>query len=298
MKIKNLTVAGSGVLGSQIAFQSAFSGLDVAVYDISDKAIEEGKQRMKGWKSRYVEDKYGTQQQVNDAFNRLSFHTDLSDAVANADLVIEAIPEKVEIKQEFFRKLSSIAPQKTIFASNSSSLLPSQIVGVVDRPEKYLHTHFANEIWKRNIVEIMKHQGTADEVFDTAIEFAKDIRMIPIPIHKEKAGYVLNTLLIPFMVAGLALAEDGIANPKMIDKTWMITAGSNVGPFVFLDMIGPNTPYNIFDLMGKQGDEEAAKAANWIKTNFLDQNKFGVQSGEGVYKYPNPEFLDPDFLKS
>lgn len=297
MKITNLTVAGSGVLGSQIAFQSAFSGLRVAVYDISEKAIEEGKQRIKGWKSRYVEDQYGTQMQVDEAFDRLSFHTSLSDAVVNADLIIEAIPEKVEIKREFFKKLSEVASEITIFASNSSSLLPSQIVGAVDRPERYLHIHFANEIWKRNIVEIMKHEGTADEVFDMAIEFAKDIRMIPIPIHKEKAGYVLNTLLIPFMVAGLSLAEDRIAEPKMIDKTWMITAGSHVGPFVFLDMIGPNTPYHIFDLMGKQGDKEAAKAANWIKTNFLDQDKYGVQSGEGVYKYPNPEFLKPDFLK-
>lgn len=297
MKIKNLTVAGSGVLGSQIAFQSAFSGLDVAVYDINEKAIEEGKKRIKGWQNRYVEDQYGTQQQVDDAFNRLIFHTDLSNAVANADLVIEAIPEKVELKQEFFRKLSGLAPQKSIFASNSSSFIPSQIVEAVDRPEKYLHIHFANEIWKRNITEVMKHEGTADEVFETAIQFSKDINMVPIPIHKEKAGYVLNTLLIPFMVAGLALAEDGIADPKMIDKTWMMTAGSNVGPFVFLDMIGPNTPYNIFDGMGKQGDEQAAKAANWIKTNFLDQNKYGAQSGEGVYTYPNPEFMDPDFLK-
>lgn len=143
----------------------------------------------------------------------------------------------------------------------------------------------------------MKHEGTSDDVFNTAIEFAKDIRMVPIPIHKEKAGYVLNSLLIPFMVAGLALAEDGIAEPKMIDKTWMITAGSNVGPFVFLDMIGPNTPYNIFNLMGENGDTEAAKAANWIKTNFLDKGKLGAQSGERVYKYPNPEFLDPEFLK-
>lgn len=297
MKIKNLTVAGSGVLGSQIAFQSAFSGLSVSVYDISDEAIEAGKKRMEGWKVRYVEDEYGTQQQVDEAFNRLTFHTDLGAAVADADLLIEAIPEKVEIKQEFFQKVSDLAPEKTIFASNSSSLLPSQIVGSVKRPTKYLHIHFANEIWKRNIAEIMKHEGTSDEVFDTAIAFAKDIHMVPIPIHKEKAGYVLNSLLIPFMVAGLALAEDGIAQPKMIDKTWMLTAGSNVGPFVFLDMIGPNTPYNIFDLMGKHGDTEAAKAASWIKKNFLDKNIFGAQSGQGVYQYPNPEFLDPNFLK-
>lgn len=297
MKIKNLTVAGSGVLGSQIAYQSAYSGLNVSVYDINDEAIEAGKKRMEGWSGRYVEDNYGSKEQADDAFNRLTFYTDLSEAVADADLLIEAIPEKVELKREFFEKVSELAPEKTIFASNSSSLLPSQIVGAVDRPEKYLHIHFANEIWKRNIAEIMKHEGTSNEVFETAIEFAKEIDMVPIPLHKEKAGYVLNTLLIPFMVAGLALAEDGIAEPKMIDKTWMKTAGSQVGPFVFLDMIGPNTPYNIFNLMGEQGDEEAAKAANWIKTNFIDKNKYGAQSGEGVYKYPNPEFLDPEFLK-
>lgn len=297
MNIKNLTVAGSGVLGSQIAFQSAFCGLRVAVYDVDEQAIEAGKQRLKGWKTRYVADEYGTQEEVDAAYDSLRFYTNLADAVADADLVIEAIPEQVALKQDFFRKLSELAPEKTMFASNSSSFIPSQIVEAVDRPDKYLHIHFANEIWKRNVVEVMKHEGTAAEVFDTAIQFAKSIRMVPIPIQKEKAGYVMNTLLIPFMVAGLALAEDGIADPKMIDKTWMITAGSRIGPFVFLDMIGPNTPYNIFKLMGDHGDKEAAKAANWIKTNFLDQEKYGVQSGEGVYKYPNPEFLEPDFLK-
>ena len=186
MKIKNLTVAGSGVLGSQIAFQSAFSGLSVSVYDISDEAIEAGKKRMEGWKVRYVEDEYGTQQQVDEAFNRLTFHTDLGAAVANADLLIEAIPEKVEIKQEFFQKVSDLAPEKTIFASNSSSLLPSQIVGSVKRPTKYLHIHFANEIWKRNIAEIMKHEGTSDEVLTRPLPLPKTSTWCRFPFTRKK----------------------------------------------------------------------------------------------------------------
>ena len=109
-------------------------------------------------------------------------------------MVIEAVPELLPIKQDFYTKLSAVANEKTIFASNSSTMTPSQIVDFTDRPEKYLHLHFANEIWKLNIAEIMKHERTSDEVFETIIEFAKDIAMIPILLHKEQPGYVLNTL--------------------------------------------------------------------------------------------------------
>src|SRR5690606_20998617 len=164
MKIKNVAVAGTGVLGSQIAFQTAFKGFEVSSYDINDEALEKAKERFNVLKERYQEDNYGTKKEVDAAYNRISLHTDLAKAVANADLVIEAVPEVLDIKQAFYKELSKVAREETIFASNSSTMIPSQLVSFTGRPEKYLHLHFANEIWKLNIAEIMKHDGTATKV--------------------------------------------------------------------------------------------------------------------------------------
>ncbi len=297
MNIKNVTVAGTGVLGSQIAFQTAFKGFEVSAYDINDEALEKAKERFKVLKERYQEDNYGTKEEVDAAYNRISLYTDLAKAVENADLVIEAVPEVLEIKQQFYKELSEVAKDETIFASNSSTMIPSQLVDYTDRPEKYLHLHFANEIWKLNIAEIMRHEQTSPEVFEEVIEFAKAIAMVPIPLHKEQPGYVLNTLLVPFLKAAMQLAVDGVAEPKVVDKTWMISTGAPLGPFAFLDIIGPNTPYNLYKTWGEEGDEVSAKVAGWIKSEYLDKGRMGTANGKGVYTYPDPAYKDPDFLK-
>ncbi len=138
MDYKNITVAGSGVLGSQIAFQTAFKGFNVSVYDINDKALEKAKERFYQLKSAYQEDLGATKEEVDTAYNRLSFYSDLKQAVKEADLVIEAVPEVEKIKTDFYTKLAKAAPEKTVFASNSSTLLPSQFAEVTGRPEKIL----------------------------------------------------------------------------------------------------------------------------------------------------------------
>ena len=297
MKIKNVTVAGTGVLGSQIAFQTAFKGFEVSAYDINDEALEKAKERFKVLKQRYQEDNYGTKEEVDAAYNRISLYTDLAKAVANADLVIEAVPELLDIKQNFYKELSKVAKAETIFASNSSTMTPSHLVGFTGRPEKYLHLHFANEIWKLNIAEIMKHDGTSPEVFEEVIDFAKAIGMVPIPLHKEQPGYVLNTLLVPHLKAAMQMVVDGVAEPEIVDKTWMISTGAPFGPFAFLDIIGPNTPYNLYKAWGEDGDEISARVAGWLKKEYLDKGKMGKANGKGVYTYPNPAYQDPDFLK-
>lgn len=138
MNYQHITVAGSGVLGSQIAFQTAFKGFVVSIYDINDEAIDRAKERMTKLKKRYQEDLGATDDAVNDAFIRISFHSDLAKAVANADLVIEAVPEVINIKTDFYKKLAEVAPDKTIFVTNSSTMLPSQFAEATDRPEKFL----------------------------------------------------------------------------------------------------------------------------------------------------------------
>ncbi|MEC2057130.1 3-hydroxyacyl-CoA dehydrogenase [Peribacillus psychrosaccharolyticus] len=298
MNYKNITVAGSGVLGSQIAFQTAYKGkFNVVIYDINDEALERAKDRILNLKPYYKEDLGASDEDLNDAYNRLSFHSDLAKAVANADLVIEAIPEVVNIKTNFYNQLGKVAPEKTIFATNSSTLLPSQFAEATGRPEKFLALHFANEIWKNNTAEVMKHPGTAEEVFNEVIEFAKAIGMVALPLHKEQPGYILNSLLVPLLEAGQGLLLNDVADPETIDKTWMIATGAPLGPFAILDVVGITTAYNIANAKAQTGDPHFKKLASLLKTEYIDKGKTGRAAGEGFYKYPNPTFAREDFLK-
>ncbi|PWW08703.1 3-hydroxybutyryl-CoA dehydrogenase [Paenibacillus cellulosilyticus] len=299
MDFKNVTVAGSGVLGSQIAYQTAFHGFKVTVYDINDEALDKAKDRITKLKPRYQADLGATQQEVDAAYERLSFNSDLAAAAADADLIIEAIPEVVPIKTDFYQQLGPIAPAKTVFATNSSTLLPSQFAEATGRPSQFLALHFANEIWKNNTAEIMKHPGTDSKVFEDVIAFARAIGMVALPLQKEQPGYILNSLLVPFLDAGQKLLVRGIADPETIDKTWMVATGAPRGPFAILDIVGITTAYNIGNAKAEAtGDPEMKKVAELLKTEYIDKGKLGVATGEGFYKYPNPSYLSPDFLKS
>ncbi|MEN0664936.1 3-hydroxyacyl-CoA dehydrogenase [Caldifermentibacillus hisashii] len=298
MNYKNITVAGSGVLGSQIAYQTAFHGFQVSVYDINDEALELAKERIKKLKPRYQEDLKATQEEVDAAYDRLSFYSDLAEAVKDADLVIEAVPERVEIKVDFYKKLAAVAPDKTVFVTNSSTLLPSQFAEATGRPEKFLALHFANEIWKNNTAEVMKHPGTDMEYFDQIIEFAKAIGMVALPLYKEQPGYILNSLLVPFLEAAQMLLVKEVSDPETIDKTWMIATGAPLGPFAILDVVGIRTAYNITLAKAEAtGNEEFMKLAELLKREYIDKGKLGRETGEGFYKYPNPSFAQPGFLK-
>lgn len=296
--IKKVTVAGSGVLGSQIAYQSAFHGFDVTVYDITNEALETAKTRIQSLKPLYQADIGATEDQVNEAYARLHFESDLAKAVADADLVIEAIPEVVSIKTKFYTQLGEVAPAKTIFATNSSTLLPSQFAEATGRPAKFLALHFANTIWKNNTAEVMKHEGTDEAIFNEIIDFAKAIGMVALPLYKEQPGYILNSLLVPFLDAAEMLLVKEVADPETIDKTWMIATGAPLGPFAILDIVGINTAYNIVQAKAAAtSDTTLEQLATMLKTNYIDKNKLGRATGEGFYKYPNPSFAAPDFLK-
>lgn len=298
MKIQLVTVAGSGVLGTQIAFQTAFHGYMVNVYDISDALLEKAKTTFSKLGEAYQQDLKATPEQIEKTLQNIHYFSDLAEAVHNTDLLIEAVPENPSIKIDFYQKLATIAPQKTIFASNSSTLLPSQFAAATGRPEQFLALHFANEIWKHNTAEIMGHPGTDATVFDTVVAFAKSIGMVALPLHKEQPGYIVNSLLVPLLGAGLGLLVKGVADVETIDKTWMVATGAPVGPFGILDVVGITTAYNINKITAektKNGNEQ--KVVDYLKTNFIDTGKLGVATGEGFYKYPNPSYLDPDFLK-
>jgi 3-hydroxybutyryl-CoA dehydrogenase len=298
MEFNNITIAGGGVLGSQIAFQTAFYGYQVTLYDITDEALEKSKKTILKISKEFQADLKVTNAELEAAFKNLNYDSNFASSVKDADLLIEAIPENPKIKTDFYRKLALVAPEKTIFATNSSTLLPSKFAAATGRPSQFLALHFANEIWKHNTAEIMGHSGTSPEVFNKVVAFAKSIGMITLPLHKEQPGYILNSLLVPLLNAATNLLVNEIADAPTIDKTWMAATGAPLGPFGILDIVGITTAYNI-NLIAAQTSKDPIKLKTvaYLKEKFIDTNKLGVATQEGFYKYPNPEFKEEDFLK-
>ena len=278
-----VTVLGAGVLGAQIAAQTAIHGFDVTVFDVDDAALEVVRKRLDGIATAYsaeVEGADGTA--VRTAVEAIELTTDLDAAVAEADLVIEAVPEHLQLKRDVWARAGAAAPERTVFATNSSALLPSAIADATGRPDRFLALHFANRIWRQNTAEIMGHPGTDREVFERVAAFAEAIGMVPIRLHKEQPGYVLNSLLIPLLTSAAGLLITGVADAPTIDATWRIATGAPAGPFQIFDVIGLRTAY----AMSSSGTAEGSQAfAAYLKEHYLDQGKLGVESGEGFYSY-------------
>lgn len=295
MTIRNVTVAGSGVLGSQIAFQAAFKGFKVTVYDINEEAINKAQERIKGLRHSYKHDIAATDADFEKGLANINYSWDLGEAVANADLVIEAIPERPDIKKDFYQKLATLAPKDAIFTSNSSTMIPSMFMEDTGRPAQFLNMHFANQVWLNNTAEIMGSPKTDPDIYQEIVQFARDIGMIPIELKKEQPGYILNSLLIPLLNAGQYLWAEGVADPQMIDKTWMAATGAPMGPFAIIDIVGVRTDYNI-TLAESKTQPNLESSVKMLK-EMLDAGKLGMESGEGFYKYPNPAYKDENFLK-
>lgn len=296
MAIQNVTVAGSGVLGSQIAYQTAFKGYNVTVYDINEDAINKAKDRIKGLRHLYKRDIAATDADFEKGLANINYSWDLEKAVANADLVIEAIPERPDIKRNFYKQIANFAPKEAIFTSNSSTLVPSMFMDDTGRPKQFLNMHFANQVWLNNTAEIMASPKTDPAIYREIVEFARSIGMIPIELKKEQPGYILNTLLIPLLSAGEELWVKGVADPQTIDKTWMAATGSPRGPFAILDAVGIRTAYNITLAQAQDDPKPETQALADALKKMLDAGKLGLESGEGFYKYPNPAYEDKGFL--
>ncbi|MFD1720662.1 3-hydroxyacyl-CoA dehydrogenase [Amnibacterium endophyticum] len=276
---KTVTVLGLGVLGAQIALQTAAHGVEVVAYDVDEAALEAGRGRLEAF-ARAAASEVADGDAYRAAPGRIRLTADLADAVGAADLVIEAVPEQLELKRDVWARVGDAAPEATVFATNSSSLLPSAIADATGRPDRFLALHFANRIWAQNTAEIMGHPGTDSEVADRVEAFAGAIGMVPIRLHREQPGYVLNSLLIPLLSAAAELLIKGVATPETIDATWRTATGAPSGPFQIYDVVGLRTAYAI-----ASADPRAAAWAAYLKEHYLDKGKFGVESGEGFYTY-------------
>jgi 3-hydroxybutyryl-CoA dehydrogenase len=281
--IENVTVLGTGVLGSQIAYQTVYSGFQVTAYDISDELLDSAKHSFERLAALYEQEVDGAAGgPARAALARIHYSSDLAEAVREADLVIESIPERLDLKRDVYTSLGRLAPEKTIFATNTSMLLPSELAASTGRPERFLAMHFANEIWKHNTAEVMGHAGTDPAVYQAVVDFARQIGMEPIELHKEQRGYILNSMLTPWMDAAEYLLLDGVAEPEMIDKTWRIATGMQQGPCEIMDIIGLTT---VYDVNAASDNEKTRAAGAYLKEHYIDKGKLGRASGEGFYNY-------------
>jgi len=282
----HVMVAGLGVLGSQIAFQVAYSGFEVSGYDIDANALEAGLHRLAQLRDRYSRrsDTADTKR-AEHALERIELTSDLATAARDADLVIEAVPENLELKRDFYHRLAPLLSSTAAIVTNTSTLLPSDLADSTGRPDKFLALHFANHIWVHNTAEVMATTATDPDLYVQIVTFAKEIGMVPIELKKEQPGYLLNSLLVPWLQAASSLFMQGIADPEMIDLTWRRATGAPTGPFQVFDVIGIRTAYAV----SAAGDSTQQEFANYLKTNLLDQGKLGIESGEGFYHYPHQQ---------
>lgn len=296
--LQNLTVLGAGVLGGQIAWHSAFCGKQAVVYDINEEALERCRAALQHYAGIYQQDLGASPQQIEQTRSRLRYTTDLADAVASADLVIEAVPEIPDVKISVYQALAKCLPAHTLLATNSSTLLPSQFAEYTGRPDKYCAMHFANLIWAFNLAEVMAHPGTSEATLMAVTSFAIEIGMVPIPVQKEQNGYVLNTWFVALLQASISLVTNGVSTPEDVDRTFMIVnRGASMGPCAMVDMVGMTTAYNISSYWGQvNNDAQMLKNAAYIKERFIDQGLSGLLGGEGFYTYPNPRYQEADFL--
>ncbi|MFC9893608.1 3-hydroxyacyl-CoA dehydrogenase [Nocardia sp. NPDC127579] len=280
--LTNVTVFGTGVLGSQIMMQAAYHGKSVTGYDVSEELLAKLPQRwewMRGYYQRDLPD-YDAER-FDRAVAAIRTSTDVADAVAQADLVIEAIPENLDLKRKVWGQIGQAAPAETIFATNTSSLRPSDFAEATGRPDRFLALHFANLIWSHNTGEVMATPATDPRCFDAVMRFAGEIGLVPVPVRKEVPGYILNSVLIPFLNAGAQLYVDEVADPADIDAVWRIATQSPFGPFQGFDIVGFNVAYNI---SRNSPDPKMRKFADMLKQS-IDAGRSGLADRAGFFTY-------------
>jgi 3-hydroxybutyryl-CoA dehydrogenase len=282
--IKQITVVGSGVMGSQIAMVSALAGFEVFLQDINEESLRKAEDSLHAhMKKRVLKGKLSSQE-VNDAFARLNFVTSLETAVKTADFVIEAIVEKLEVKRELFAEVDRLAPKHTIIATNSSTIVSSKLADSTNRQDKICNLHFFNPVLVMELVEVVKGPHTSDETAATAFELVKQINKTPILLKKEISGFVANRILGKLVDEAIYLLENEIATVEEIDLACTKALNHPIGPFALLDLTGIDVNYYIRQVLYEETGDESQKPQKVI-TEKYEQGDFGRKTGKGFYVY-------------
>jgi len=274
MNIKTVSIVGAGFMGEQIAARTAIHGYVVKVHDIDQENLKKTEKSVRRVLKR----------KKPEFLQNIFFFEKLEDALIDADLIIEAIPERLELKKEIFSKIDKMAPKHAIIATNSSSIPVSKIENAVERKDKILNIHFYAPIPVRPMADIMKGTQTSEETFNAGIKWIKSIECEPLIVKKECLGFVFNRIWRAVKKECLKIWAGGYADIETVDKAWRIFTGMNMGPFQMMDGVGLDVVYDIEMSYYKESGDPDEKPPEELK-KMIEKGELGIKSGKGFYKW-------------
>jgi 3-hydroxybutyryl-CoA dehydrogenase len=296
--VRRVAVVGAGTMGLQIGFQCASHDYDVVVYDIDPSAVEAARNRIEAYAQGLEADGAITPELRRSGQTRIALTTDLSTAAQDADMLSEAVPEDPDLKGRVLAEFNAACPRRTIFMTNTSTLLPSQFSEASGRGDRLLALHFHLPVWVNNLVDVMPHPGTAPEVTQLVVAFARRVGQLPVELRREHNGYVFNSMYGALNTAAIALAQRGVASIEDIDRSWMHITKASVGPLGALDAVGLDTVWTITDYWARRLDDAQLRANAAFLKEYIDRGDLGVKTGQGFYNYPDPAYARPGFIES
>jgi 3-hydroxybutyryl-CoA dehydrogenase len=295
-EIRKVLIIGSGTMGQQIGILCAMKGYEVVLHDLSEDILDKAIDKIQKIANGFVKANRLSGEAAMAAISRISCTADPKKAGADADFVSESVPEDPIIKGEVFGLFHKICPDRTIFTTNTSTLVPSMFAEATGRPDKFAAFHF-HDVRFTNLVDIMPHAGTSEETIRLIAYFAEKIGQNPVILKKENNGYVFNAMLSALLDSAETLAESGVSSVEDIDRSWMAVFHMPIGPFGIIDSIGLETVRKVNDFWAVQlNNGQFRKNADFLK-RYIDQGRLGVKSGKGFYEYPDPEYRQADFTR-
>ncbi|XP_071830198.1 hydroxyacyl-coenzyme A dehydrogenase, mitochondrial-like [Apostichopus japonicus] len=287
--IKNVTVIGGGLMGAGIAQVAAQTGHSVTIVDQTKDILQQSRASIEKSisrvsKKKFKDDANAGMDFVKKTIGRIKMNTNAEESVKEADLVIEAIIENLDVKRELFGRLDKAAKSSTIFASNTSSLPITDIAAAVERRDRFGGLHFFNPVPVMKLVEVIRTEETSDDTYNSLMAFSEALGKTPVTC-KDTPGFIVNRLLVPYLVESVRLIERGDASPRDVDIAMKLGAGYPMGPFELLDYVGLDTTKFIMDGWHEKFPDNPLFNTSEKLTKLVEEGKLGVKSGEGFYSY-------------
>ncbi|XP_011359758.1 hydroxyacyl-coenzyme A dehydrogenase, mitochondrial isoform X2 [Pteropus vampyrus] len=287
--VKHVTVIGGGLMGSGIAQVAAATGHTVVLVDQTENILAKSKKGIEESLRRVAKKKFAEDLKAGDEFmaktlSNISTSTDAASVVHSVDLVVEAIVEKLEVKNELFKRLDKFAAEHTIFASNTSSLQITSLANATTRQDRFAGLHFFNPVPIMKLVEVIKTPMTSQKTFESLMDFSKTLGKQPISC-KDTPGFIVNHLLLPYLMEAIRLYERGHASKEDIDTGMKLGAGYPMGPFELLDFVGLDTVKFIINEWHEMDPQNPSFQLSESLNKLVAENKLGRKTGEGFYKY-------------